>query len=319
MSAAPRPAWLIAGPTAAGKTALAIAAARLLDGEIIHADSMQIYAGLHLITARPSDEEEAAVPHHLFGVADPAQRWSVGRWSEEALAVIAAVRARGRTPILVGGTGLYFHALTVGLAPVPEIGDAARARAQALLDEGGLAALNAEARRVDPAACAKIEPADRQRLQRVVEVFFETGEPLSGFQAETTPLLPHGSWHGLVIEPDREALYARIDRRFDAMMAAGALEEVRAFGERGLDADLPAMKALGVPPLLAHLAGEMTLEAAIEQAKRDSRRYAKRQLTWFRNQTPHWARVSTLEPDAARARLAQILTSAGLATGQGPD
>ena len=307
MTDAPLRALLIAGPTAAGKTALAIAAAERLDGEIVNADSMQIYDGLHLITARPTAAETARIPHHLFGVADPAERWSVGRWSEAALAACADIRKRGKTPVLVGGTGLYFNALTVGLAPVPEIGDAARERAAALLAEGGLAALADEARRLDPAAAARVAPADRQRLQRIVEVGYETGRPLSDFQAGTTPLLPPGSWQGVVIEPDREALYARIEARFDMMMAAGALDEVAAFAARGLDPDLPAMKALGVPPLMAHLRGELSREDAVDTAKRDSRRYAKRQLTWFRNQTASWPRITSLDPARARDALAAIL------------
>lgn len=302
-----RPALLIAGPTAAGKTDLAIAAAERLDGEIVNADSMQIYEGLHLITARPSAEETARVPHHLFGVADPAQRWSVGRWAEAALAAIAEICARGHVPILVGGTGLYFNALTVGLAPVPEIGEAARIRAAALLEAGGPEALAQEARRVDPVSAARVEPADRQRLLRIVEVGYETGQALSHFHAGTAPLLPEGSWRGVVIEPDRETLYARIDARFDRMMADGALEEVRAFMARGLDPDLPAMKALGVPPLMAYLRGEMSLEEAVETARRDSRRYAKRQLTWFRNQTASWPRIVSLDPAGARDALAALI------------
>ena len=301
------PAWLIAGPTAAGKTALAIAAAQRLDGEIINADSMQIYEGLRLITARPSVEEEAQVPHHLFGVADPAERWSVGRWSEAALARIADVRARGRTPILVGGTGLYFNALTVGLAPVPEIGPEARQAAAKLEAAGGLDALREKAEALDPVAAARIQGADRQRLLRIVEVGLETGRPLSEFQADTRPLLPEGSWRGLVIEPDRDALYARIDQRFDRMLDQEALEEVRLFGERQLDPELPAMKALGVPPLLDYLNGITGYDAAVELAKRDSRRYAKRQLTWFRNQTASWPRIVSLEPEAALGALDSLL------------
>lgn len=301
------PAWLIAGPTAAGKTALAIAAAQRLNGEIINADSMQVYAGLHVITARPSAEEEAPVPHHLFGVADPAERWSVGRWSEAALARVEDIRARGRTPILVGGTGLYFHALTVGLAPVPEIGGAARTQTAAIEAEGGLEALRQKAEALDPVATARVQPGDRQRLIRIVEVGLETGKALSEFQADTVPLLAEDQWRGLVIEPEREALYARIDRRFDQMLDQGALEEVRAFGERGLDPDLPSMKALGVPPLLAYLRGETGFDAAVELAKRDSRRYAKRQLTWFRNQTASWPRIDLLEPGRAQAALETLL------------
>ncbi|RKR00231.1 tRNA (adenosine(37)-N6)-dimethylallyltransferase MiaA [Maricaulis maris] len=298
---------LIAGPTAAGKTALSLAAADKLGGEIINADSMQVYAGLPLITAQPDADERASAPHHLFGTLDPAVRYSVGQWTSDVLALIADCRERGRAPILVGGTGLYFNALTRGLAPVPEIGEAARARTAALLETAGLSGLRAEALRLDPVAANRVEAADRQRLMRIVEVAFETGRALSDFQADTTPPLAADEWRGVVIEPDREALYARIDQRFDRMLAAGALDEVARFANRKLDPELPASKALGVPQLLAHLRGEMSLEDAVILAKRDSRRYAKRQGTWFRNQAASWARIASLDPATARDALATIL------------
>ncbi|WP_412545647.1 tRNA (adenosine(37)-N6)-dimethylallyltransferase MiaA [Maricaulis sp. MIT060901] len=301
------PILLIAGPTAAGKTALAIEAARRLDGEIINADSMQIYEGLPIITACPDEDERAAAPHHLFGTVDPGLRWSVGEWSQAALARFDDIVSRGKTPILVGGTGLYFNALTIGLAPVPEISPGTRAKAARLLEEGGLDAVRAEAERQDPVSAAKVKPADRQRLLRLVEVGWETGRALSSYHAETTPLLGERAWRGIVIEPNRQALYDRIDLRFDLMLDQGALEEVAAFKDRGLTPDLPAMKALGVPQLIAHLAGELELTAAIEIAKRESRRYAKRQMTWFRNQQASWDRVTALHKDDARKQLAALL------------
>lgn len=300
-------ALLIAGPTAAGKTALAIEAARQLDGEIINADSMQIYEGLPIITACPDDDERAAAPHHLFGTVDPGLRWSVGEWSQAALALFDDIVSCGKTPILVGGTGLYFNALTVGLAPVPEISPETRAKAVRLLGEGGLDAVRAEAERQDPVSAAKVKPADRQRLLRLVEVGWETGRALSSFHAETTPLLGERAWRGIVIEPDRQALYDRIDLRFDLMLDQGALEEVARFKERGLAPDLPAMKALGVPQLMAHLEGDLARDEAIEIAKRESRRYAKRQMTWFRNQQASWDRVTALHKDDARKQLAAVL------------
>lgn len=302
-----RPCLLIAGPTAAGKTALSLAAAERLNGEIINADSMQIYEGLHILTARPDAQEEARAPHHLFGTIAPDRRFSVGEWLDASLALIAEIRSRGRTPILVGGTGLYFNALTKGLAPVPEIDDAARERAEALINQQGFEALRAEALRADPLAAERVEPADRQRLQRIVEVFYTTGAALSSFWDKTEPALPEGDWRGLVLELDRAQLYARIERRFDLMLEQGGLEEVAAFAERRLDRDLPAMKALGVPPLLAHLAGEMTLADAVEISKRDSRRYAKRQSTWFRNQNGSWPRITSLDSETAIAALETIL------------
>ncbi|MDM7985195.1 MAG: tRNA (adenosine(37)-N6)-dimethylallyltransferase MiaA [Maricaulis sp.] len=300
-------ALLIAGPTAAGKTALAIEAARRLDGEIINADSMQIYEGLPIITACPDEDERAAAPHHLFGTVDPGLRWSVGEWSQSALARFDDIVSRGKTPILVGGTGLYFNALTIGLAPVPEISPGTRAKAARLLEEGGLDAVRAEAERQDPVSAAKVKPADRQRLLRLVEVGWETGRALSSYHADTTPVLGERAWRGIVIEPNRQALYDRIDLRFDLMLDRGALEEVAAFKDRGLAPDLPAMKALGVPQLIAHLAGELELTAAIEIAKRESRRYAKRQMTWFRNQQASWDRVTALHKDDARKQLAALL------------
>jgi tRNA dimethylallyltransferase len=294
---------LIAGPTAAGKTALALHAAQVLNGEVINADSMQIYGGLSLLTARPNEAETATAPHHLFGCVDPAQRWSVGEWSQAALRLISDIRTRDRTPIIVGGTGLYFLALTKGLAPVPEVDAESRARVELLIKTDGLERLRQEAERFDPVSAGRIKPADRQRLQRVVEVGYATGEALSSFHQETRPMLGRDDWSGVVIEPDREALYARIERRFDMMIEAGALAEVEAFANRELDPTLPAMKALGVPPLMAHLRGDMSLDEAIDVSKRDSRRYAKRQLTWFRNQHADWNRITSLDSGAARDKL----------------
>ncbi|WP_295695650.1 tRNA (adenosine(37)-N6)-dimethylallyltransferase MiaA, partial [uncultured Maricaulis sp.] len=294
------PCLLIAGPTAAGKTALSLAAAEILGGDIINADSMQVYDGLPLITAQPDAGERARAPHHLFGTIDPAVRYSVGEWTRDALALITESRGRGRVPVLVGGTGLYFNALVRGLAPVPEIGAVTRRRVADMLDAAGLSGLRAEALRLDPVAARRVEAADRQRLMRIVEVALETGRPLSAFQADTVAPLAAGTWRGIVIEPDREALYARIDHRFDSMLNAGALDEVAAFAARSLDPDLPASKALGVPQLMSHLRGETTLDDAVSLAKRDSRRYAKRQGTWFRNQAASWDRINTLDPAAAR-------------------
>ena len=298
---------LIAGPTAAGKTALALAAAEALDGEIINADSMQIYAGLPLITAQPDAADFERAPHHLFGSVDPATRWSVGHWTEAALGLISGIRARGRTPILVGGTGLYFLALTKGLAPVPEIDPDSRRRVVDLIAGAGPEGLRREAERLDPVGAARVKPADLQRLSRIVEVGYATGEPLTAFHAETRPLLDAAQWRGIAIEPERQILYDRIDHRFELMLEAGALNEVRGFAELGLDPLLPASKALGVPPLMAHLRGEIALDAAVQLAQRDSRRYAKRQLTWLRNQQADWPRIRALEPETARQELAAIL------------
>lgn len=301
---------LIAGPTASGKTALALHAAARLNGEIVNADSMQVYAGLEILSAQPSQTERAAALHHLFGVLDPSERCSVGRWADLALAQIEAVRARGRIPILVGGTGLYFKALLEGLAPAPDIPEAVRRDVDALAEAGGVAALHAEALSLDPVATARIEPTDRQRLMRIIAVSRAAGRGLSELQAETAPMLDPASAFGVVVQPDRAALYARIEARFDKMIAAGALEEVRALAARDLDPQRPAMKAVGVPELLAYLRGETGLDRAVEIAKRDSRRYAKRQFTWFSNQHGGWARIARLDPAGQRSELDALLTAA---------
>jgi tRNA dimethylallyltransferase len=207
----------------------------------------------------------------------------------------------------VGGTGLYFKALLEGLAPVPDIPPDVTVQVEALFESGGIEALRAEADAVDPVATARIADGDRQRLMRVIAVARTAGKPLSELQADTKPLINPDSVLGVVIQPDRDALYARIEARFDVMMQAGALEEARAIRDRALASDLPAMKAVGLPPLLDHLSGEMALDAAIETAKRDSRRYAKRQFTWFSNQHGDWPRVSALDPADQQRELDAIL------------
>ncbi len=301
---------LLGGPTASGKSALAIHAARRLDAEIINADSLQVYDGLRVLTARPGADETGGVPHHLFGALDPGERCSVGRWSRLALDAIAGVRGRGRRVVLAGGTGLYFKALLEGLAPAPDIPAGIQAEVDALHARGGVGALRAEAERLDPVGAARVEAGDRQRLMRLIVVARASGQPLSRLQADTTPLIDPACALGVAILPDRAALYARIEARFDAMIEAGALDEARALAARQLAPDLPAMKAVGLPPLLAHLAGTLSLEAAIDTAKRDSRRYAKRQYTWFSNQHPGWARITSLDPAEARAELDAILDAA---------
>jgi tRNA dimethylallyltransferase len=299
---------ILAGPTASGKTALSVHAASRLRGEIVNADSMQLYKGLALISAQPSDVEKAQAPHHLFAGLDPAQRCSVGQWARMALDLIADIKARGRVPILVGGTGLYFKALLEGLAPVPDIPDPVSAQVQALFESGGLKALRAEAEAVDPVASARIEAGDRQRLMRVIAVAWAVGKPLSQLQADTHPLIDPQSVLGVIISPDRQTLYARIEKRFERMVKDGALDEAKFMIDRNLADDLPAMKAVGLPPLMAHLAGELTLDEAIDNAKRDSRRYAKRQFTWFSNQHGNWPRISALDPAAQQVELAAILS-----------
>jgi tRNA dimethylallyltransferase len=286
---------LIAGPTASGKSALALRLAETLGGEIVNADALQLYRDLRILTARPTPEEEARAPHHLFGVADAADGWSVGRWLKAAAAALDDIASRGRPAVVVGGTGLYFKALTEGLAEIPPVPAALRQAVAARYDSIGEAGFREELAARDPLAAARISPGDRQRLARAYEVHEASGRSLSDWQAQTQPTLAAGSWRAAVMEPDRAVLYARCDARLGAMVEAGALDEVAALMARGLDPALPAMKAVALRELAAHLAGETSLEAAMDLARQETRRYAKRQLTWLRNQTPGWERLRTAE------------------------
>jgi tRNA dimethylallyltransferase len=291
------------GPTASGKSALALALAERIGGEIVNADAMQVYRDFRALTARPSAQEEAQAPHHLYGHVDGAERYSAGRWLADALAAAADVAARGKTPILAGGTGLYFKALTEGLADIPAADPELKAALRARLQSEGAPALHAELVARDAETAARLAPNDAPRILRALEVLETTGESISALQAATRPALSAAQWRGLALMPKREALYAAIDARFEAMLAAGALEEVRRFAARGLEGSLPAMKAHGAPALMAHLRGEMSLADAAALAKRDTRRYAKRQFTWIAHQMPSWPRIADagLEERVARA------------------
>ena len=280
---------LIAGPTASGKSALALALAEKLAGTIVNADSMQVYRDLRVITARPTPEEEARVPHRLYGHVDAAVNYSTGQWLRDVSAVLAELKAQGRPAILVGGTGLYFKALTAGLAAVPPIPADIRDAVRARIEKEGAPALHAELMRLDPASAQRVTVNDRSRISRALEVMLATGRSLSDWHREGMPPLLHaGRAAKVFITCERAELVARIEARFAGMLAAGALAEVRALAARGLDPSLPAMKAHGVPWLIRHLNGEITLEEAAAGAVMDTRRYAKRQLTWFRNQMKDW-------------------------------
>ncbi len=298
-------ALLIAGPTASGKSALALKVAERLRGVIINADSMQVYRDLRIITARPTSEEEARVPHRLYGHVNAAENYSVGRWCADAGAVLTQVWDEGRVPILTGGTGLYFKALTQGLSAVPLTPPEIRAAVRARIDAKGAPAIHAELARRDPDVAGRLRPADKMRVGRALEVLEATGRSLADWHRDGMPaVLDPKRTIGVFLTPERAELYRRIDARFDAMLAAGALDEVRALDARNLDPLLPAMKAHGVPWLRRHLAGEISLSEAAKGGKMDTRRYTKRQATWFRNQMPGW---SWITPETAEAAvLAQI-------------
>ncbi len=288
---------LIAGPTASGKSALALAFAQKTGGVIINADSMQVYRDLRILTARPSAEEERIVPHRLYGYIDAALNFSAGAFAADAARALAEAREQGRLPIFVGGSGLYFKALTRGLSAVPPIPHEIRESVRARLMRDGAEALHAELMRRDAASGERLKPRDRTRIARALEVIESTGRSLKDWHREgLPPPLPPGTFRALFLAPERDLLYARIDARFDAMLKAGALEEVARLAARNLDPLLPAMKAHGVPGLIAHLAGEVTLEEAAEKGRADTRHYAKRQFTWFRHQLPEFAWV---RPEAA--------------------
>jgi len=289
---------LIAGPTASGKSALALALAQKHGGVIVNADSMQVYRDLRIITARPTPEEETRVPHRLYGHVDAAVNFSAGAWVADAAKVLEATRAENRLAIFVGGTGLYFKALTRGLSAVPPVPSAIREAVRARLERDGVEALHAELIKRDPASAERLKPRDRTRIARALEVVEATGRSLTDWHRDgLPPLLLPGSFGALFLAPERDELYARIDARFEAMLKAGALEEVAALAARKLDPLLPAMKAHGVPGLIRHLRGEITLEEAAAIARADTRHYAKRQFTWFRHQLPEFCWVKPGEAE----------------------
>ena len=279
---------LIAGPTASGKSALGIKLAQGLDGVVINADSMQVYRDLRVITARPTPAEETEAPHRLYGHVDAAVNFSVGRYVADATQILQEIKGR-KLPIFVGGTGLYFKALTEGLSDMPPVPE--EVREQVRRDSEGLE--TSELHRLlserDPETARTLRPSDRLRVQRALEIFAATGQPLVSFHGARQPgPFADSPVIKLFLAPDRDELRRRIDQRFLTMIEQGALDEVKALGERNLDPMLPAMRAHGVPGLLAHLRGEMSLDEAITKGQGDTRRYAKRQFTWFRHQLPDW-------------------------------
>ena len=298
-------ALLIAGPTASGKSAVALRLAERFGGTIVNADSMQVYSDLSVLTARPSAAEAQRAPHLLFGEVDGAENFSVGRWLARAREILAAAHDRAGPLIFVGGTGLYFRALTEGLSDIPRVPEDVRAAVRAEAEGQTTPSLHAALAARDSATAARLRPSDRQRVLRALEVVAATGRPLVEFHgAREASALPAGAWAGLFLAPEREALNARIESRFDEMLRDGALDEVAALAARKLDPALPAMRAHGVPHLIAHLEGRLSLDEARALAVRDTRRYAKRQFTWARHQMPAFAWTP---PEGAEAAGAEAL------------
>jgi tRNA dimethylallyltransferase len=289
-SPSPRRLALIAGPTASGKSALALATAERARGTVINADSVQVYADLRTISARPSAGDEARAPHRLYGYRDGAEACSAAEWAEDAKRAIAEAAEAGRLPVLVGGTGLYIRTLLDGIAPVPEIDPAIRTAVRSFAVEHNYAALEVE----DPGAAARLRPSDSTRVARALEVIRSTGRPLAEWQKERSggiagevDLVP------AILLPDRERLYARCDERFEKMMSEEGLEEVRSLLDRRLNPLLPVMRAIGVREIAAYLRGESTREEALQAGRTATRQYAKRQYTWFSRQPPaHWPRFA---------------------------
>ncbi len=287
---------LIAGPTASGKSALALALAERLDGVVINADAMQVYRELRVLTARPSPEDECRAPHLLYGHVPGAEAYSAARYANEARDAIAGVQSAGRIPIVVGGTGLYFKALTEGLSPIPAIPEEIRTRWRETAADDGAAALHRILAERDPEMAARLRPTDPQRLARALEVLEATGRSLAEWQAlPGEPVLTVAEGRALVVAPDREEMRRRTDVRFDAMMTAGAVDEVRALMQLGLDTDLPVMRALGVKPLSDFVSGRASAVEAAEMAKAETRQYAKRQMTWLRRNMISWRWISAQE------------------------
>ena len=286
-------ALLIAGPTASGKTALAISLAKAHGGMVINADSMQVYQDLFILSARPSPEEQSGVPHLLFGHVDGAVNYSVGKWLEDAQASLESVRMAGKLPIFVGGTGMYFKALTQGLSDIPDVPDEIRQRIRMEAEGQPPAALHHKLAVLDPVMAARLRPSDPQRILRALEVFAASGRSLAYWHGQRrAPLLPDG-YRAWFIAPEQPALMRRIDSRFEGMMEASAVQEAEMLAARGLDPALPVMRAHGVPGLIDHLHGKITRAAAVMRGQMDTRHYAKRQFTFARHQLSQFQWLSS--------------------------
>jgi tRNA dimethylallyltransferase len=307
---------LIAGPTASGKSALALALAERLGGTVINADSMQVYRELRILTARPTPAEEARVPHALYGHVSGAEAYSVGRWLADAAEAIAVARAAGRRPIVVGGTGLYFRTLLEGLSPIPAIPVEVRAKWRARAEKEPASALHRLLADCDPAAAARLASGDTQRVVRALEVLEATGRSLTEWQRLAgTPVLAAAEAVRLVVMPDRAELRRRCAVRFEAMLQEGGVEEARRLARLDLDPALPVMRAIGVRPLLKHLAGEIDREEATRQAVAETQQYVKRQVTWLRRHMIAWQSIFAQEMQSMRREVLSVIDMAVDPTG----
>lgn len=301
---------LIAGPTASGKSALALSLAERIGGTVINADAMQVYRELRILTARPSEADERRAPHLLYGHVPGGEAYSAARYAAEAREAIAAAEKSGRIPIVVGGTGLYFKALTEGLSPIPPIPEDVRAHWRQRASEDGPAALHAILKARDPEMAERLRPTDPQRLVRALEVLEATGRSLAFWHGQPgEPAVRIEAGRAIVVLPEREELRRRCDARFDAMIAEGAADEVRALLALGLNAELPAMRALGVRPLGRLIAGEIGMEEAADAAKSETRQYAKRQLTWLKRNMITWQWINTKQMECFSRKLVEFIRS----------
>jgi len=301
---------LIAGPTASGKSALALALAERIGGAVINADAMQVYRELRLLTARPDDADERRAPHLLYGHVPAREAYSAARYARDAAEAMGRARAMGRVPIVVGGTGLYFRALLEGLSPIPPIPGEIRAAWRARAEREGATALHAVLKERDPEMAARLKQSDPQRIVRALEVLEATGVSLARWQeVPGQPVAAVAPGRAVVVAPPREELCRRIDARFDAMLAGGAVEEVAALAGQGLDETLPAMRALGVAPLRARLAGRITEAEASARAKAETRQYAKRQMTWLRRNMSTWRWHDSQQTESIMAIFGDFINS----------
>ncbi|MBG0811277.1 tRNA (adenosine(37)-N6)-dimethylallyltransferase MiaA [Methylosinus sp. H3A] len=303
-----RRAILIAGPTASGKSALALAIAGRIGGAVVNADSMQVYRDLRILTARPTADEERSLRHELFGHVDASVNYSVGRWLEDFRLLLDKLAREGLTPVVAGGTGMYYKAALYGLSDIPQVPAAVREKIRAEAEGRAPEYLHARLAERDPETAARLRPTDPQRILRALEVFDATGKPLASFQgARMASLLDQSECRAFFLAPPREDLYARIDARFDDMLRKGALDEVEAMGARGLDPALPAMRAHGAPHLLRFLRGELSLKEAAARGKLDTRHYSKRQFTFARHQLPSFRWIAPGETEAVVEEAARFV------------